>query len=66
MFSSCDKVVLLLEVMHLTKVKSDLISASMREMQLECRQTLGYNVRAVWAAVRPVDSLLFLSLYVFL
>lgn len=31
MFCSCDKVVLLLEVMHLTKVKSDLIRAAVWE-----------------------------------
>lgn len=53
MFCSCDKVVLSLEVMHLTKVKSDPITALVRE---ECcfaglcsiakkgRQRLGDNV----------------------
>lgn len=31
MFCNCDKALLLLEVMHLTKVKSDLITAAVRE-----------------------------------
>lgn len=34
MFWNCDKVLLLLEVMHLAKVKSDLITAAMRERPL--------------------------------